>query len=139
MSKPLEIQFDSNIFRMRTKDGITPRKAIRFPVLDQYNHVAALAGIGYTPSDASTSNSTQKLCNTAFLLEQLQCFENQLCDILNKELKLLSRRDEPKNLESNKTYFINGEEVILTRRELQCLSETVKGYSAKMVGDKLFM
>ena len=101
---PLEVQLDSNIFRMYTINGITPRKAIRFPIFNQSQRIVALAGLSYTL--ASENNQIQKLRKISCLSDQLQCFENQLQNILSAESKLLSCADNHKIFDPHKMYLM---------------------------------
>lgn len=138
VKEPLKVQVNNTIFGMRTKDGVRPWGTVRFPILNQYQQIIGLAGLGYEVLSGDVKPNG--LGNTASLPEQLQWFENQLNDILDNESKQLSSMENAlKQIDVKKTHLINGEEFALSRRELQCLLETLKGHSAKITGEKLFL
>jgi DNA-binding CsgD family transcriptional regulator len=139
ISHPHQLQIDTCRFDLRTKAGIQTHQTIRFPILNQHQRVIALAGLDY----ALTYNlSASSKSNEAILFaERMQLFDNQLKDILLKEEKRLSLIDDAKlQLPDNRQkYTINGQVFSLTRREIQCLNETIKGASAKEIGEKVFL
>ena len=139
INHPYQLQIDNCKFGLRTKTGIQTHQTIRFPILDRHQRIIALAGLDYGLS--YNINSSSKSNDAISFVYRMQTFENQLNDILPEEEKRLSLiNDEKLQPPANRAeYIINGQVFSLSHRELQCLHETLKGYSAKVVGDKLFL
>jgi len=140
MAQPELVQDAPNEFKLLsgTKHIIYVRDR-SFPIHDNAGNIIATAGIAEDFTHAMGNRDAQTMHTKDFAVRFKQ-LQNEIDAALMQEFKLRTvtdtgvvHKEQNKSIYSGVEYTICGIKVAFPPREAQCLTETLKGHSAKMV------